>query len=66
MALWTMTPEGEHVLVVSAHRAYAGAMTENDPLTAGESERLLAAPQGEGPGHGAPRPLRSEEGPSLR
>ena len=43
MALWTMTPEGEHVLVVSAHRAHAAAMTENDPLTAGESERLLAA-----------------------
>ena len=43
MALWTMTPDGEHVLVVSAHRAYAAAMTENDPLIAEESERLTAA-----------------------
>ena len=43
MALWTMTPDGEHVLVVSAHRAYASAMTENDPLIAEESERLTAA-----------------------
>ena len=43
MALWTMTPDGEHVLVVSAHRAYAAAMTENDPFTAEESQRLMAA-----------------------
>jgi hypothetical protein len=38
-----MTPNGERVMVVPAHRAYAVAMTEDDPLTAEESERLKAA-----------------------
>ena len=42
MALWTMTPVGERVLVVPAHRAYAAAMTEDDPLTPGDSERRKA------------------------
>ena len=42
-ALWTMTPDGRRVLVVPAHRAYAAAMTEDDPFTAEESERLKAA-----------------------
>ena len=36
-------PDGERVLVVAAHRAYAAAMTENDPRIAEESERLTAA-----------------------
>ena len=43
MALWTMTPDGERVLVVPAHRAYAAAMTENAPPHRRESERLKAA-----------------------
>ena len=43
MALWTMKPNGTRVLVISDHRAYAAAMTEDDPLTAEESERLKAA-----------------------
>ena len=43
MALWTMKPNGTRVLVIPAHRAYAAAVTEGDPLTAEESERLRAA-----------------------
>ena len=31
MALWTMTSDGERVLVVPANRAYAAAMTEGRP-----------------------------------
>ena len=42
MALWTMTPEGERVLLVPAHRACAAAMTEDNPLTPEDSERLKA------------------------
>ena len=43
MALWTMKPNGTRVLIIPAHRAYAAAVTEGDPLTAEESERLKAA-----------------------
>ena len=43
MALWTMKHDGTRVLVVSAHRAYAAAMTEDNSLTGEESERLKAA-----------------------
>ena len=43
MALWTMTLDGQRLLVVPAHRAYAAAMTEGDPLTPEDSERLRAA-----------------------
>ena len=43
MAPWTMKPNGTRVLVIPAHRAYAAAVTEGDPLTAEESERLKAA-----------------------
>ena len=31
MAHWTVTLDGERALVVAGHRAYAAAMTENDP-----------------------------------
>ena len=43
MALWTMTPEGTRLLVIPTHRAYAAAMTEDEPLTEEQSERLKAA-----------------------
>ena len=43
MSLWTMAPDGQRVLVVPAHRAYAAAMTEDDPLIPEDSERLRAA-----------------------
>ena len=43
MALWTMKHDGTRVLVVSTHRAYAAAMTEDNSLTGEESERLKAA-----------------------
>ena len=43
MALWTMTPDGTRLLVIPAHRAYAAAMTEDEPLTEEQSERLKAA-----------------------
>ena len=43
MALWTMTPDGERVLVVPAHRAYAASMPEDDLLTTEESARLKVA-----------------------
>ena len=43
MALWTMTPNGQRVLVVPAHRSYAAAMTEDNPLVPEGSERLKAA-----------------------
>ena len=43
MALWSMTPNGERVLVVPAHRSYAAAMTEDNPLAPEGSERLKAA-----------------------
>ena len=43
MAFWTMTPNGQRVRVVPAHRAYAAAITEDDPLTPEDSERLGAA-----------------------
>ena len=33
VALWTMTPDGTWLLVVPAHRAYAAAMTEDEPLS---------------------------------
>ena len=56
MALWTMTPDGERVLVVPAHRAYAAAMTEDDPFTTEESARLKAALRREG-SHNMGRPV---------
>ena len=43
MALWTMTPDGTWLLVVPAHRAYAAAMTEDEPLSGEQAERLKAA-----------------------
>ena len=38
-----MTPNGQRVLVVPAHRSYAAAMTEDNPLVPEGSERLKAA-----------------------
>ena len=55
MALWTMTPDGEWVLVVPAHRAYAAAMTEDDPLAPEDSERLKAALREKDRGTGHPQ-----------
>ena len=43
MALWTMTPDGKRVRVVSDHRAHAAAMTEGKPLTGEQTERLTVA-----------------------
>ena len=66
MALWTMTPVGERVLVVPAHRAYAAAMTEDDPLTPGDdSERRKADLREKDRGMGRPRTLRAWRGRPL-
>ena len=43
MTTWRMTPNGRRRWYVSAHGAYAAAMTEGDELTEEESGRLDAA-----------------------
>ena len=66
-----MTPEGTRLLVIPAHRAYAAAMTEDEPLTEEQSERLKAVPREMdarmghavhyGPGRGPPLRGRTRE-----
>ena len=43
MELWTMTLDGRRVRMVLAHRAHVAAMTEGEPFTAEQTERLTAA-----------------------
>ena len=57
MALWTMTPDGQRVLVVPAHGAYAAAMTEGRASHSGGLGAPEGCPPGEGPQHGLRRPL---------
>ena len=65
MALWTMTPNGERVLVVPAHRSYAAAMTEDNPLAPAESERLKAALREKGRNMGHPIHYGPGKAPSV-